>query len=296
MEFFQCSEIQQEEHFMRNENKDWKPEVGKTAWLFGNKRITLVSIVKKKRSSAWKKGSDPAMVSQYTYHCQGGGVNDWFGKFGLFPTPEAALASIKVYDLDGNEVLPPRRRSVEEVIEEYKQSPEYADRREKEKMYIPLLTDSENKAMMASRGWHSINYPCDDPSQAVAFCETVDLNEVLREWMETPIVFTSTSKQRYEQALRTIAEKAEFFFVDANYPDPAELIGQLEEIAKKSLAGENPVIPDHTHLLHHFVGVCSECGKSIELDPPTTEAMTKLATTAYSMDLSYKPEREGNGC
>ena len=62
------------------------------------------------------------------------------------------------------------------------------------------------------------------------------------------------------------------------------------------MASENPAIPDHTHLLHHFVGVCSECGKPIELDPPTSEAMTKLATTAYSMDLSYKPEREGDGC
>ena len=203
---------------MRNENKDWKPEVGKTAWLFGNKRITLVSIVKKKRSSAWKKGSDPAMVSQYTYHCQGGGVNDWFGKFGLFPTPEAALASIKVYDLQGNEVLPPPRRSVEEVIDEYKKSPEYAERRKVEGRALQIMLSDEAARM---------NWSWDDCMR---------------------------------------------------------------------MASENPAIPDHTHLLHHFVGVCSECGKSIELDPPTSDAMTKLATTAYSMDLSYKPEREGDGC
>ena len=210
MEFFQCSEIQQEEHFMRNENKDWKPEVGKTAWAMFGCCCQQVSVTKVKEVEYF--GEDTVWIE-----APGFGERTMQVEL-LHPTHWEALKSIKVYDLQGNEVLPPPRRSVEEVIDEYKKSPEYAERRKVEGRALQIMLSDEAARM---------NWSWDDCMR---------------------------------------------------------------------MASENPAIPDHTHLLHHFVGVCSECGKSIELDPPTSDAMTKLATTAYSMDLSYKPEREGDGC
>jgi hypothetical protein len=82
---------------METENKDWKPEVGKTAWYFDPNEKNVIregNITDRSEVNSdhyWLLGS---LVRHYTL---------------LFPSPEAALASIKIYDLEGKEVvIPPR--------------------------------------------------------------------------------------------------------------------------------------------------------------------------------------------
>ena len=78
-----------------NENKDWKPEVGKTAWLKTNHDIKLVKINEHFELSNQFEVQDRTSFWIETSRR-------------LFPTPEAALASIKIYDLEGKEVVIPR--------------------------------------------------------------------------------------------------------------------------------------------------------------------------------------------
>jgi hypothetical protein len=81
---------------METENKDWKPEVGKTAWYFDPNEKNVIregNITDRSEVNSdhyWLLGS---LVRHYTL---------------LFPSPEAALASIKIYDLEGKEVVIPR--------------------------------------------------------------------------------------------------------------------------------------------------------------------------------------------
>ena len=83
-----------------SESKEWKPEVGHTAWYFDpNERQVIRAATVTGRSEVnydhyWLKH---ATVRHYTL---------------LFPTAEAALASIKVYDLEGNEVVVSRALEV----------------------------------------------------------------------------------------------------------------------------------------------------------------------------------------
>ena len=141
---------------METENKDkWTPEVGKTAWFFLSRnemRIVQGTVEKMHVTTptALMSGKNTYALLQVT-------LED------LFPTAEAALQSIKVYDLEGKEVVIPRAR--------------------------------------------------------------VDL-------------------------------------------------------------------PDHTHLLNHFSGVCTECGKTIELDPETWESLGKIAKLAYTMEVPCDPVAE----
>ena len=81
---------------METENKDWKPEVGKTAWYFDpNKRLLIrgARITGKSESNDDFYRLNHGLLQHRTL---------------LFPTPEAALASIKIYDLEGKEVVIPR--------------------------------------------------------------------------------------------------------------------------------------------------------------------------------------------
>jgi len=81
-----------------NEKLDWKPEIGKTAWLMAGNSLTEVMVLGE-------------------FHNIGGGyrigyrgcVERLCATHLLFPTPEEALASIRVYDLEGKEVLIPPR-------------------------------------------------------------------------------------------------------------------------------------------------------------------------------------------
>ena len=85
---------------METENKDWKPEVGKTAWYFDpNKRLLIrgARITGKSESNDDFYRLNHGLLQHRTL---------------LFPTPEAALASIKIYDLEGKEVLIPRARPI----------------------------------------------------------------------------------------------------------------------------------------------------------------------------------------
>ncbi len=107
----------------------WKPEVGKTAWAVRGNSVQHVEITKISGDMVWNTSKGWGEV--------------WTVPFGLFPTAEAALASIKVYDLEGNEVLPPPRRSVQEIIDEYKESPEYAARREIENRAFRIMLSDE---------------------------------------------------------------------------------------------------------------------------------------------------------
>ena len=87
---------------MNSENKDkWTPEVGKTAWAFVTNEgvvesLDLMGII-------YEKGGYFAVMDSDGYVFMR-------KDFSLFPTPEAALQSIKVYDLEGKEVVIPRAR------------------------------------------------------------------------------------------------------------------------------------------------------------------------------------------
>ena len=87
---------------MENENKDWKPEVGKTAWYFcgmTNKRVFCATVLSLDENEQVGK---TAIVD--------GPVdgNRLLNVRYLYPSMEAALASIKIYDLEGKEVVIPR--------------------------------------------------------------------------------------------------------------------------------------------------------------------------------------------
>ena len=88
---------------MENENKDWKPEVGKTAWLKRySDKIEQVMITADYTTKLHYKQMiqiGEGEVAEY-YSAQD---RDYF-----FESPEAALASIKIYDLEGKEVVIPR--------------------------------------------------------------------------------------------------------------------------------------------------------------------------------------------
>ena len=87
---------------METENKDWKPEVGKTAWYFcgmTNKRAFCATVLSLDENEQVGK---TAIVD--------GPVdgNRLLNVRYLYPSMEAALASIKIYDLEGKEVVIPR--------------------------------------------------------------------------------------------------------------------------------------------------------------------------------------------
>ena len=88
---------------METENKDWKPEVGKTAWLKRySDKIEQVMITADYTTKLHYKQMiqiGEGEVAEY-YSAQD---RDYF-----FESPEAALASIKIYDLEGKEVVIPR--------------------------------------------------------------------------------------------------------------------------------------------------------------------------------------------
>lgn len=85
---------------METENKDWKPEVGKTAWLKRySDQIEQVMITADYTTKLHYKQMiqiGEGEVAEY-YLAQD---RDYF-----FESPEAALASIKIYDLEGKEVV-----------------------------------------------------------------------------------------------------------------------------------------------------------------------------------------------
>lgn len=78
---------------MKMENEVWKPEVGKTAWVIdGHDIIKEVVVV-----------SPYGQVKSY-FEIKGWGLLSNRHRNDIHPTAEAALASIKAYDLEGNEV------------------------------------------------------------------------------------------------------------------------------------------------------------------------------------------------
>ena len=84
---------------METENKDWKPEVGKTAWYFcgmTNKRVFCATVLSLDENEQVGK---TAIVD--------GPVdgNRLLNVRYLYPSMEAALASIKIYDLEGKEAV-----------------------------------------------------------------------------------------------------------------------------------------------------------------------------------------------
>ena len=86
-----------------NEKLDWKPEVGKTAWL---KRypytIEQVMIIADCSTKLHYRQNYSIGEGEFVEHTSAQD-RDYF-----FESPEAALASIKIYDLEGKEVVIPR--------------------------------------------------------------------------------------------------------------------------------------------------------------------------------------------
>jgi len=86
---------------METENKDWKPEVGKTAWIVFGENV-YEAIVSRENESSYKQW----YMSNSTDQKKGG--FGWMDTRDIFPTAEAAynsfVSGIKIYDLEGNEV------------------------------------------------------------------------------------------------------------------------------------------------------------------------------------------------
>ena len=84
---------------METETGVWKPEVGKSAWtVIRDPRKLVVATIKEVMVTAIERG----------LHCwvsiESDKPSSLWEEY-LFPTPKAAFASIKVYDLDGKEVV-----------------------------------------------------------------------------------------------------------------------------------------------------------------------------------------------
>jgi hypothetical protein len=77
-----------------SDTNDWKPEVGKTAWFMVNGTIKQVKC--KSLGTGVLRDCFAVMLDR---------VGVWVETTNLFPTVEAVLASIKVYDLKGKEVV-----------------------------------------------------------------------------------------------------------------------------------------------------------------------------------------------
>lgn len=93
---------------METENKDWKPEVGKTAWFAGFDSVYEILIT----DVLWEESQNPWYKGTIWFHPLTSEYNAEIGTWDIFPTSEAALASIKIYDLEGKEVVVPRARSL----------------------------------------------------------------------------------------------------------------------------------------------------------------------------------------
>ena len=124
---------------METENKDWKPEVGKTAWFMANDMIKQVLCIK-----------DGKELLHNSFAAEVDGRNTWLRKSQLFPTPEAALASIKIYDLEGKEVVIPRARPIFDG--------EHLHRFLRDEAGYTERLDSEIK-------WYSAEVPQKDPNE-----------------------------------------------------------------------------------------------------------------------------------
>ena len=86
---------------METENKDWKPKVGDVVWRFLRGDGMRLKAFKIKSFNRFAEGEKYALMEMDD--------TQWpIDLDSLFPTPEAALASIKIYDLEGKEVVIPR--------------------------------------------------------------------------------------------------------------------------------------------------------------------------------------------
>ena len=90
-----------------SESKEWKPEVGKTAWGVVGVHIYQYTIVGECR------GSEMVAISPNNSDFRG---ERYVHRHLIYPTALDALKSIKVYDLEGNEVVVSRAQ--DKIIDE----------------------------------------------------------------------------------------------------------------------------------------------------------------------------------
>ena len=84
-------------------NQDWKPAVGKPGWAFNKGEIQEFMVDAESGGGGFLLSNSMTVKPTICLEAN------------LFPTAEAALASIKVYDLEGKEVSLARDRVVEQV-------------------------------------------------------------------------------------------------------------------------------------------------------------------------------------
>ena len=102
---------------MSNEKSEWKPEVGEKAWIVFGENV-YEAIVSRKNESSYEQWYMSNSTDQKKH---GFG---WMDTRDVFPTAEAAyhsfVSGIKVYDLEGKEVVIPRAEpdfSLDEMVE-----------------------------------------------------------------------------------------------------------------------------------------------------------------------------------
>ena len=200
---------------MNSENKDkWTPEVGKTAWAFVTNEgvvesLDLMGII-------YEKGGYFAVMDSDGYVFMR-------KDFSLFPTPEAALQSIKVYDLEGKEVVIPRARV---DLPSIQRSPE--------------LTDAETEATLRDRGIY-------------ATVEQLTRSEVIEKYgvglPDQHKKILRDMEDEYTKILRRLDQKRIAFW---------EGLHEKDVLVQESMK----TILDHTHLLNG-IDKCHECGGEI---------------------------------
>lgn len=98
---------------METENKDWKPEVGDVVWRFLRGDGMRLKAFRIKSFNRFADGDKYALLEMDD--------TQWPIQLdSIFPTPEAALTSIRVYDLEGKEVLIPHAApdfSLDEMVD-----------------------------------------------------------------------------------------------------------------------------------------------------------------------------------
>ena len=128
---------------METENKDWKPKVGDVVWTFLRGDGMRLKAFKIKSFNRFAEDEKYALMEMDD--------TQWpIDLDSLFPTPEAALASIKIYDLEGKEVMIPRARPIFDG--------EHLHRFLRDEAGYTERLDSEIK-------WYSAEVPQKDPNE-----------------------------------------------------------------------------------------------------------------------------------
>lgn len=221
----------------------WKPQVGKTAWLMAGNTCMEVPVSRVLYNLVWveTQGRGDVKVASEL----------------LFPTPEAALASIKVFDLEGKEVALP---AAEQKCPRIEPSPLVWV----EKTYVHHFADGSTEIQAyektASDGCFKYSVTRDGSARFARKNQRTNSTQIVG-YVTCGSFATG------------MAAVHEWRFAHIN--------GMVKKEVQVARAGAETI---------HFIGVCSECKKEMRLDSPADSALGKIANLASQMDFPSNPE------